>query len=82
RETSLNWDTPLALDNHHLRIEGYLAFEIPDRGRYGYGLNCIHGDFDIQTGHDARGRAQSAERKLTPLQLVTPLAREGADERE
>ncbi|RMO67265.1 hypothetical protein [Pseudomonas syringae group genomosp. 3] len=82
RETSLNWDTPLALDNHHLRIEGYLAFEIPDRGRYGYSLNCIHSDFDIQTGHDARGRAQSAERKLTPLQLVTPLAREGADERE
>ncbi|QHF01643.1 hypothetical protein N015_04110 [Pseudomonas asturiensis] len=77
REISLNWNRLLALDDHYVRIEGYLAFECPDRGRYGYSLRCIHSDTQIQTGHDAQGRLRSGQRELTGIRLVVPLTGNG-----
>ncbi|WP_122438892.1 hypothetical protein [Pseudomonas viridiflava] len=77
REISLNWHAPLALDEHDLRIEGYLAFECPDRGRYGYNLRCIHSDTEIQTGHDSQGQLLGGKRNLTGVRLVVPLTGKG-----
>lgn len=76
-DLSLSWNEPLSLDAEHLRIGGYLAFANPDRGMYGYGLRCVHGDTQIQTGHDAQGCLQASDRKLTKVRLVVPLTGDG-----
>ena len=76
-EPSLGWTEPLELDEFYLRVSSYLDYPQPDHGRYGYGLYSIHSDCDSQVGHDAAGRIQVAERRLTRVQLAVPLSGDG-----
>jgi hypothetical protein len=72
-EPSFYWHELLSLDAGHVRIGSYLDYPRPGAGRYGYGLESIHGDTETQVGHDAQGRVQVGEFKLTRMAIMLPL---------
>lgn len=76
-EPSFYWHELLGLDADHVRIGAYLDYPRPGSGRYGYRLDSIHGDTETQTGHDAQGRVQVGEFKLTRMAIVMPLDSKG-----
>lgn len=76
-EPSFYWHELLGLDANHLRIGAYLDYPRPGSGRYGYRLESIHSDTETQTGHDAQGRVQVGEFKLSRMTIVMPLDCEG-----
>ncbi|WP_434563672.1 sulfite exporter TauE/SafE family protein [Pseudomonas sp. Z4-20] len=76
-EPSFYWHDVLSLDASHVRIGAYLDYPRPGSGRYGYRLDSIHSDTEAQTGHDAQGRVQVAEFKLTRMAIVMPLDSQG-----
>jgi hypothetical protein len=77
-EPSFYWHQLLSLDADHVRIGAYLDYPRPGSGRYGYRLDSIHGDTETQAGHDAQGRVQVAEFKLTRMAIALPLDSRGA----
>nr|WP_285229299.1 hypothetical protein [Pseudomonas fluorescens] len=76
-EPSFYWHDLLGLDAEHVHIGAYLDYPRPGSGRYGYRLDSIHSDTEIQTGHDAQGRAQVAEFQLTRMAIAMPLDSSG-----
>lgn len=72
-EPSFYWHELLSLDAHHVHIGAYLDYPRPGSGRYGYRLDSIHSDTETQAGHDAQGRVQVAEFKLTRTAIAMPL---------
>lgn len=77
-EPSFAAGEPLALDARMLRIAAYLDYSQPDHGAYGYALHSIHGDTQTVVGHDAKGRMQVADVRLTRTQLLVPVSGKGA----
>ncbi|WP_372241322.1 hypothetical protein [Pseudomonas sp. SJZ074] len=71
-EPSFYWHDVSSLDEHHVHIESYLDYPRPSLGRYGYRLDSIHSDTEIQAGHDAQGRVQVAEFQLTRMSIAMP----------
>ena len=76
-EPSFYWHQLLKLDAGQVHIESYLDYPRPGCGRYGYRLDSIHGDTETQTSHDARGRIEVGEFKLTRTAIVMPLDSQG-----
>ncbi|WP_335945437.1 hypothetical protein [Pseudomonas sp. G166] len=76
-EPSFYWHELLSLEANHVRIGSYLDYPRPSSGRYGYRLDSIHSDTETQAGHDAQGRVQVAEFKLTRTAIVMPLDSRG-----
>jgi hypothetical protein len=76
-EPSFYWHQLLSLDTSHVHIGAYLDYPRPSMGRYGYRLDSIHSDTETQTGHDAQGRVQVDEFKLTRTAIVMPLDSRG-----
>ncbi|WP_260962186.1 hypothetical protein [Pseudomonas citri] len=76
-EPSFYWHEVLSLDAHRVHIGAYLDYPRPSQGRYGYRLDSIHSDTETQTSHDAQGRVQVAQFKLTRMALAMPLDSSG-----
>lgn len=76
-EPSFYWHELLSLDASHVHVGAYLDYPRPSAGRYGYRLDSIHSDTETQTGHDAQGRVQVDEFKLTRTAIVMPLDSQG-----
>ncbi|AHL36303.1 hypothetical protein CD58_27075 [Pseudomonas brassicacearum] len=76
-EPSFYWHELLSLDASHVQIGSYLDYPRPGSGRYGYRLDSIHSDTETQAGHDAQGRVQVAEFKLTRMAIALPLDSQG-----
>ncbi len=76
-EPSFYWHELLSVEASHVRIGAYLDYPRPSSGRYGYRLDSIHSDTETQTGHDAQGRVQVDEFKLTRMAIVMPLDSRG-----
>ena len=72
-EPSLNWRTPLELDDQHLWVDAYLDCPRPDHGRYGYALHSIHSNTETEIGHTPRGRVQVGDLPLTRVRLALSL---------
>lgn len=76
-EPSFYWHDVVGLDERHVRIGSYLDYPRPSLGRYGYRLDSIHSDTEIQAGHDAQGRLQVAGFQLTRMSIAMPLDSQG-----